>query len=188
MKKLVYLCLLLSSINEVFAQNQYFNQQILPLGDESALLANSGIAGQSPNSAVIFNPAALSLNHGRSLSFSGNAYYEFNFVAENLANINGQSLDLKASGFQVLPTSLIYHYDYWGWQWSFALTSPAYLNYDGLNQFNFGREKVYIEENLHEVLYSGFLGAGKEMAKGWSIGFSLYGNYYSLSSNSNISY
>lgn len=167
------------------AQNQYFNQQLLPLGDESALLANSGIAGQSPNSAVIFNPAALVLNTGNSFSFSGNAYFEFEYTAEGAASLGGESIDLNASGLQFMPTSLIYHLDKWGWNFSFALCVPNYLDYTGEERFESASgspfNKLNITEGVKESLYSGFLGAGKDLGEGWSLGFSIYGNYYSYS-------
>ncbi len=166
------------------AQNQYFNQQILPLGDESSLLANSGIAGQSPHSAAIFNPAALVLNQGQSFSFSGNAYYEFQFRTNALNTGANQDLELSASGLQVLPSSLIYHLEKWGHHLSFALTSPSYLDYDGLDRYTVGSgatsSQLTIEQGLSESMYSGFLGLARELGGGWSMGFSLYGNYYSM--------
>ncbi len=182
---ILVLALVISSL-KVLAQNQYFNQQLLPLGDESALIANSGIAGQSPNSAILFNPAALVLNQGNSFSFSGNAYYEFNYTAKDIFQLGNRNIDLEASGLQVMPTSLIYHLDRWDWNFSFALGSPAYMEYSGFQNFespgnNGGIERLSLSESLSESMYTGFLGAGKDLGKGWSIGFSLYGNYYSVS-------
>lgn len=182
---ILVLALIIPSL-KILAQNQYFNQQLLPLGDESALMANSGIAGQSPNSAVLFNPAALVLNHGNSFSFSGNAYYEFNYRAKDISQLGNRTIDLEASGLQVMPTSLIYHLDRWDWNFSFALGSPAYMEYSGFQNFestgnNGGIERLSLSESLNESMYTGFLGAGKDLGKGWSIGFSFYGNYYSVS-------
>ena len=48
-----------------------FNPNLLPLGEEEALLANTGTARSGSTGAVFYNPAGLSTVEGTSFSLSG---------------------------------------------------------------------------------------------------------------------
>lgn len=159
-----------------------FNQNIMPLGDREALMANTGTGGVGSTGAVYYNPAALTELEGSKFSFSGNAYFSFEFKAEPLVTIGNDEIDFNGSGYRSLPSSMIGTRTMGDWVVAFSLLVPYHFNYEGKNDWILNQAvnpyNLTITQDYREEYFMGGLSAARKLGNGWSLGLTLTGQYY----------
>ncbi|KAB2818194.1 hypothetical protein [Phaeocystidibacter marisrubri] len=159
-----------------------FNQNIMPLGDKEALMANTGTGGHGSSGAVYYNPAALTELEGSSFSFSGNAYFSFDFKADPLVTLGNDELDFEGAGYRSLPSSMIGTRSFGDWVVAFSLLVPYHFNYEGKNDWIINSPSnpynITITQDYREEYFLGGLSTAKKLGNGWSLGLTLTGQYY----------
>ncbi len=180
---------LLSFANGTFAQLSY-NTNILPLGDKEALLGNTGTGGLGSSGAVFYNPAALTQLEGSSFSLSGSAYMQYTFKAKPFVVIDGNELDYSGSGFQSVPTSLVMARSLGSWKVAFSLLVPTQFKYEGQENWDLTvggvPYRLKILQNYSEAIFMGGLTVARKIDERWSWGVSVYGQYFSYRSSSDV--
>lgn len=164
-----------------------FNPNLLPLGDEEALMANTGTGRMGSTGAVFYNPAALSSLEGSAFSLSGSAYTLSYFEASPLDVVNGVPLNYSGWGYQTIPTSIIMARRFGEWRVAFSVLIPMQFRIEG-------SEDWLIEQGLPDVLdirvtqyyrekmsLTG-LTIAKPIDDKWSWGLSLFSQYYTYTS------
>ncbi len=160
-----------------------YNQNILPIGDKESLMGNSGTGGLNSTGAVFYNPAALAGLRDRQFTFTGNAYMQFQFAAEPLAQVEGNDLKLKAKGYSVIPTSLIYTYDVQKWKIGVSILNPVQFKYESKEEYKIDMSaseqlEIDLNQSFEQNHTMGGLTAARELGKGWRAGATLFGQYY----------
>jgi hypothetical protein len=89
--------LCLSTLPLVAQQHHYWNMQF---GARSSLLAGAVVAGNNDNSAIYYNPAALTLSSNASISLNANVYQMAWFDVKNGL---GAGLDINSTEFDLYP-------------------------------------------------------------------------------------
>jgi long-subunit fatty acid transport protein len=172
-----------------FAQLSY-NTNIMPLGDKEALLGNTGTGGLGSTGAVFYNPAALTQLEGSSFSLSGSAYMQYTFDAKPFAVIDGNELDYSGSGFQTVPTSLVMARSLGSWKVAFSLLVPTQFKYEGQQDWNLTvggiPYRLKVLQNYGEAIFMGGLTVARKIDERWSWGVSVYGQYFSYISSSDV--
>lgn len=163
-----------------------FNPNVLPLGDTESLMGNSGTGGIGSTGSVYYNPGALTMVEGSSLSLSGSAYLSFKFTAKPLANIAGTDLDFEASGFQTVPTSVILVEKRKDWYFGFSALVPMEFSYEGRQiwsvPINSSSLNIKVNQNYSESVFLIGLSAARKIGDSWSAGVTFYGQNYSYTS------
>ena len=164
-----------------------FNPNILPLGDTESLMGNSGTGGIGSTGAIYYNPAALTMVEGNSLSLSGSAYLSFKFEAKPIAVINNTQLDFEATGFQTIPTSVIIVKKHKEWSVGFAALVPMEFSYEGRNTWQIPLSStsdfnIKFNQNYSESVFLVGLSAARKISDSWSAGITLFGQNYSYKS------
>ncbi|MCB0805753.1 MAG: hypothetical protein KDC05_08125, partial [Bacteroidales bacterium] len=164
-------------------QAQTYNPNILPLGDKESLMANTGTGGLGSVGAVYYNPAALTEVEGNSLSLSGSAYLQFRFSAKPVASFFGTDLNYEGTGYQSIPTSVIYARPVKNWHLAYSILIPMAFNFEGTTTWNIPVENSHLKlkmlQNYDESVFMGGITAARTIGKSWSVGISLYGQSYS---------
>lgn len=95
----VILCwlLCLTTLPLVAQQHHYWNMQF---GARSSLLGGAVVAGNNDNSAIYYNPAALTLSSNASISLNANVYQMAWFDVKNGL---GAGLDINSTEFDLYP-------------------------------------------------------------------------------------
>jgi long-subunit fatty acid transport protein len=167
-----------------------YNTNILPLGDKEALLGNTGTGGLGSTGAVFYNPAALTLLEGSSFSLSGSAYMQYSFKTKPFAVIDGNVLDYSGSGFQSVPTSLVMARSLGTWKVAFSLLVPTQFKYEGQQDWRLTvggtPYRLKILQNYSEAIFMGGLSVARQINDRWSWGVSVYGQYFSYLSFSDV--
>jgi hypothetical protein len=167
-----------------------YNTNILPLGDKEALLGNTGTGGLGSTGAVFYNPAALTLLEGSSFSLSGSAYMQYSFKTKPFAVIDGNVLDYSGSGFQSVPTSLVMARSLGTWKVAFSLLVPTQFKYEGQQDWRLTvggtPYRLKILQNYSEAIFMGGLSVARKINDRWSWGVSVYGQYFSYLSFSDV--
>lgn len=108
-KLLRYLCLM--SGMTVFITSSLFadiaSRNYLPIGDRSALLANTAVADSQTAMGVFFNPAAIAFANKNKIALSGSLYFKYsvNYDPYPVYQSFGQSITF--TGFNSLPSSVV---------------------------------------------------------------------------------
>ncbi|KAB2809973.1 hypothetical protein [Phaeocystidibacter luteus] len=164
-----------------FAQGE-FNQNLMPLGDVESLIGNTGTGGVNSTGAVYYNPAALTDLHGTNFSFSGNAYFSFEFKSDPFVTIQGEELDFEGSAYRSLPSSLISTKTWGDWAVAFSLLIPNSFNIEGKEFWqlqNAGNPlNIQAQHNFSEDYFLAGFSAARRLGNGWSVGGTLTGQYY----------
>jgi hypothetical protein len=167
-----------------------YNTNILPLGDKEALLGNTGTGGLGSTGAVFYNPAALTLLEGSSFSLSGSAYMHYGFEASPFAVVGGNSLDYAGNGFQSVPTSMVMAGSKGAWKVAFSLLVPTQFKYEGQMDWDLSVDgtpyRLKVLQNYSEALFMGGLSVARKIDEQWSWGVSVYGQYFSYLSTSDV--
>lgn len=176
-----FLCPLL-----LFSQTA-FNPNILPLGDTESLMGNSGTGGIGSTGAIYYNPAALTMVEGNSLSLSGSAYLQFKFESKPLAIIEGTELNYEASGFQTIPTSVIIVKKKNAWHLGFTVLVPMEFSYEGRTTWDVPIQNgpnlgIKFNQNYSESVLLIGLSAARKINDSWSAGITVFGQNYSYRS------
>jgi len=160
-----------------------YNPNLIPLGDKESLMGNAGTGGLGSTGAVYYNPGALTLLKGNSLSLSGSAYLQFRYKATPVINIFGTDVDYSATGYQSIPTSLIVAKTYRDWYLAYSILIPMSFRYEGpttwLIPAGDNNIKMKMMQNYSESIFMAGITAARKLGQGWSVGLSLYGQAYS---------
>lgn len=165
-----------------------FNPNLLPLGEEEALLANTGTGRIGSTGSVFYNPAALASLDGTSFSLSGSAYTLSAFEANPLEVINGQELVYTGTGYQTIPTSIIMARKFGEWRLAFSVLIPMQLRFEGTQRWevtgNPGGDilDVRVTQYYREKMSLTGLTLSRPINEKWSWGVSLYSQYYTYTS------
>lgn len=178
------LCLLLPL---VASAQTAFNPNLLPLGDEEALLANTGTGRIGSTGAVFYNPAALSSLQGTSFSLSGSAYTLSFFEASPLEVINGEALDYSGSGYQTIPTSIIMARRFGEWRVAFSVLIPMQFRFEGSQKWLIRQGfpdplDIRVTQYYREKMSLTGITLAKPINDKWSWGLSLFSQYYTYTS------
>ncbi|NVK26571.1 MAG: hypothetical protein HWE14_00940 [Flavobacteriia bacterium] len=164
-----------------FAQGD-FSQNLMPLGDIESLIGNTGTGGVHSTGAVYYNPAALTDLSGTNFSFSGNAYFRFQFKSKPFLTIQGEELDFEGSAYRSLPSSLISTKNWGDWTLGFSLVIPSSFYIEGKEfwQLNNAGDPLNIQaqHNFSEDYFLAGFSAARKLGNGWSVGGTLTGQYY----------
>ncbi len=188
MNKSLYRVFLITLFLPSFIQAQTaFNPNVLPLGDTESLMGNSGTGGIGSTGAIYYNPAALTMVEGNSLSLSGSAYLSFKFEAKPLAVINGTELNYEADGFQTVPTSVIIVKKVKDWNVGFAALVPMEFSYEGRTKWTIPGEvgpdiNIKLNQNYSESIFLVGLSAARKINDTWSGGLTLFAQNYTYKS------
>lgn len=187
MTKQIQLLLALSLLPICVFSQTAFNPSILPLGDTESLMGNSGTGGIGSTGAIYYNPAALTMVEGNSLSLSGSAYLSFKFEAKPLANFYGTNLNYEASGFQTIPTSVIIVKKKNEWNLGFTVLVPMEFSYEGRTTWdvpipNGPNLGIKFNQNYSESVLLIGLSAARKLGDTWSAGITVFGQNYSYRS------
>ena len=172
------------------AQSNY-NPNIIPLGDKEALMGNTGTGGIGSTGAVYYNPAALTMLDGNSFSLSASAYMRYKFTADPIDVINDQELLYEAVDYQSIPSSVVIAKKKDDWNIALSLLIPQDFLYEGQTTWNVNlsdrNAKFKILQNLKENLFLAGLSAAHKLGNGYSVGLTMYGTAYALTSLTDIS-
>jgi hypothetical protein len=181
--------LILFHSTEVRSQVSY-NTNIIPMGDKEPLMGNTGTGGLNSSGAVYYNPGALTMLKGNSFSLSGSAFVRYRFNAAPFVDIDGQTIDYEGVGYQSIPTSLIFVRSFKQWRFALSVMIPMEFNFHGSRDWFFDIDndklELFLSQDYSERLFLVGLSAARPINDKWSVGVTLYGQYYSLFSTINI--
>lgn len=97
MKNIAIICILLFSIKSTAQDTNYWTQQF---GSKSSLLGGAVVGGVRDNSAIFYNPGAMSLVDSSTVSVSATGYQ---YESLKLQNGAGVGIDLSSSKTSIIP-------------------------------------------------------------------------------------
>jgi len=100
------------------------NPNLFPLGEQEALMANTGVAISGSTGAVFYNPAGLSSLRDSRISMSANSYMFSRTDYSPLDSFDGKDLNFSTSGFQAVPSSIVSAHRGEVWTWAFSVLVP----------------------------------------------------------------
>ena len=163
-----------------------FNPNLLPLGEEEALLANTGTARSGSTGAVFYNPAGLSTVEGTSFSLSGSAYTLSHFEAQPLEVLYGEELHYSGSGYQTIPTSFIIARKMGEWRVAFSVLIPMQFRFEGTQAWRVPLADdvldVRVLQYYREKMSLTGITLSKPINETWSWGVSVFSQYYTFTS------
>lgn len=163
-----------------------FNPNLLPLGDEEALMANTGTGRSGSTGSVFYNPAALATLQGTSFSLSGSAYTLSYFEAQPLEVLYGEELHYSGSGYQTIPTSFILARKFGDWRVAFSVLIPMQFRFEGTESWRIPTPSDFLDVRVmqyyREKMSLTGITISKPINESWSWGVSLFSQYYSFTS------
>lgn len=163
-----------------------FNPNLLPLGDEEALMANTGTGRSGSTGSVFYNPAALATLQGTSFSLSGSAYTLSYFEANPLEVLYEQELHYSGSGYQTIPTSIIMARKMGDWRVAFSVLIPMQFRFEGTESWRVPLSAdvldVRVMQYYREKMSLTGITLSKPINETWSWGVSIFSQYYTFTS------
>lgn len=126
MKNLLALLLLFSTP----ASAEVANPNLLPFGEEEALLGNAGIAHSESTGATFYNPGALGFVRQKKVSVYGNAYMAEKARVRAGYNINGTEVPIASHTFAPVPLGSVSLLGNEKNSYAFSILVPHTLTYD----------------------------------------------------------
>ena len=149
------------------------NRNLFPFGEREALLANTGITSAS-SGAVFYNPGNLARLTHSEISASGTTLMRFSTSTEALLVIEGEDQKFEASGFLVIPASLVSTYHLGDLVLATSVLVPDSSELDNRITLSSPRlQATLVQKNFREDLMLG-ISAARRFGR-VSVGLSLYG-------------
>jgi long-subunit fatty acid transport protein len=152
------------------------NPLLLPVGEQEALMGNTGIAlGASPAN-VLYNPAGVSDLDGKRLSVSGSTYALIKATLE----VDSSSDDLSFSSFNAVPNMVVGSRKVGGLSVAYGIFSPSMMEIDADFDTFLQNISADARQALTSRIQEQFVGAAvaRRFAKNWRGGFSVFGHRY----------
>jgi len=155
------------------AQGDASNRNFLPFGERAAMLANAGITSDATE-AVYYNPANLARVGQSELSVSGSTFLRFEASSDAILELQGVDQPFDASGFVVIPSTIVSTYPIGDWTLATAVLVPD--AFEIRNRVTFETPDLRITQLLDQRRQSLWLGAGaaRMIAPGLSVGLSAF--------------
>ena len=162
---------------------------ILPVGIIEPLMGNTGTGGLGTSAASFYNPAALTLVKGNSISLSGSGYTVYRFLADPIFKVGDQSYVYEGEGFQSTPTTFIAVKTFDKWKLSYSVLVPATFKFEGSTTWNIRQGQSVSTfralQNYQEEMILLGASAAKKLNEYWSLGISVYGQVFGFLSYTN---
>ena len=179
---LSFLILFFIGITPSSSGQPFSNPNILPLGDDEPLMANTGTGGLESNGSVYYNPAALAMLKGNSFALTGTAYLLFSFESNPIARIENNNLNYSGKGFRTIPTSLIIVRRFKELRLAFSVLQPQQFDFEGPYSWQVPISNDILNfdmnQNYSERMQLIGLSAARPVNEHWSVGLSAYAQNY----------
>ncbi len=149
------------------------NRNFLPFGERAAMLANAGITSAN-SEAVYYNPANLARIGHSELSVSGSTFLRFELATDAAISLQGVDQPFDASGFVIIPSTIVSTYDLGSWTLATAVLVPD--TFELSNRVTFQSPDLRITQLVDQRRQSLWLGAGlaRSLGPDLSIGVSAF--------------
>lgn len=120
---LILLCLLnlfFTPISQAYVENP----NLFPLGEQEAMMANTGVAITGSTGSVFYNPAGLAGLRDARISMSANSYMLTKTQYKPFDSFDGSDLDFTTSGLQAVPSSIVSAKRGQVWTYAFSVLVP----------------------------------------------------------------
>lgn len=175
----------------VSAPNSYadiYNPNMLPIGENSTFMGNTGVGGTDDAGAVYYNPGALADLKFNQISLTGSAYFMYELGYDGAINIDNENVPYKVSGFESIPHSLVSTFKVGERTLAFSVLVPESVHISTTKEFqttNFSG--TLMPSSRNQTIWVG-LSMGHRWTKQWAWGASLWGIYHSEESVTGASF
>ena len=175
MSKLLFIIALITALFQTIAKADNENPMLLPVGEQEALMGNTGIAlGGSPANAI-YNPAGISQLTTKRLTVSGSTYGLIKASMETTGND-----DLTFTTFNAVPNMVVGSRQVNKWTVTYGIFSPSALEIDADYKTYFealsGNGRMNFNSKIEEQYIGG--GSARDVGNGWTVGFSLFAHRF----------
>lgn len=173
MRRLIAALICTSGLAADIANGNYF-----PMGDRAAFMANTACADGRSSMAVFFNPGALGFVERSKIALSGNLYFNLWSDFEPLVRYNGESQNVRISGFNSVPNSAVSIYKWGETTLAVSVLVPEFYQSGTLQKINLtGYNAVLQFDTRQQDLWLGVTVARVWREK-YGVGISVFGTRY----------
>ena len=145
------------------AQAYIENPNLFPLGEQEALMANTGVALAGSSGAVFYNPAGLATLEKPKFSMSANSYLITKTDFTPFDNIDSTNVNFSTSGSQAIPSSLVSVHKWDTWTVAFSLLVPQQTKNQDIDDFETKSYKVQLTQSIQTQFLLFGLSAGAHL-------------------------
>lgn len=161
------------------AFSDVYNPNIIPVGESSAFMGNTGVGGLKDTGAVFYNPALLADLKSSEVSLTGSAYFMFEIAFDGAFAIDNENIPYRANGFMTIPHSLVSTVKLANQTFAFSVLVPESIRTGTTKEFqttNFSG--VVMPSGQSQSIWVG-LSRGHRLTKDWAWGLTFWGIYHS---------
>ncbi len=167
-------CLLIAVNFSVLGQTGNINRNLLPVGDQEALTANTGTAYRGSNGGVFYNPALLAYIPNSQVSMSGSTYINFDHRVKSMPGPDNTYNDSVSRGFNAVPSTIISSVKYGDFVGTFSVLVPDNLAYSSYSKIRTTETSVFQTVSAKSSeLWIGLSG-GWKISENFSVGAGLH--------------
>ena len=189
MKEIVYylfLFLIVFCLPEPLIHADIASRNYLPIGDRSALMANTAVADDLTAMGVLFNPGTLAFARKNKIALSGSLYFKYSVTYDPYPVYQSYGQSITFSGFNSIPNSVVSLYRFGSHVVALSVLIPDYSEVSAVQKVEQTGISGVMQLNTREQDL--WLGASwsYRLAESFSIGTTAFSTHYSRYTASNL--